>query len=374
MIPVIVVLNLNYQTLVTMIQRTIYVSALKSILVFSALVANVAAETVLSKPTYDTELIAELDSKISDKTYQNINGIVVMRDGNVLFERYYNGSDENTLHNPRSVGKTFASTMAGIALRDGYLTSLDQTLDEFYDLKKYANYSERKAKVTLRQLLTMTSGFDGFDFEASSIGNEENMYPQDNWVKWTLDLPMATNRNPGEKWFYFTAGIVVLGDILHKVLPGGLEAYTQKTLFTPLGIEDFQWQYTPQGVANTAGGLQLSARDFAKFGQLYKNQGVWNAEQILPAAFIAESLKNQAATTDENSNYGYLWWKTSFSVDGKNLPISYCSGNGGNKIYVFETQSLVISITASAYGQSYAHRQVNEMMEKYILPAVLTNN
>ena len=159
--------------------------------------------------------------------------------------------------------------------------------------------------------------------------------------------------------------------ILHKVLPVGLEAYTQKTLFGPLGISNFQWQYTPQGVANTAGGLQLSARDFAKFGQLYKNQGVWNGEQILPAAFVAESLKNHATTTEDNNDYGYLWWKTRYSIGEQQLPVSYCSGNGGNKIFVFDDQSLVVSITASAYGQRYAHRQVNEMMETYIVPAVL---
>ncbi len=364
----------EFLNFVSLVQR--YLLKLAAVLVIgvSGTLDIAFAQNREGKLAYDADLITELDAKIADNTYKNINGIVVMRDGDLLFERYYNGSTSTSLHNPRSVGKTFASAMAGIALRDGYLTSLDQTLGEFYDLKQYANYSDAKAKVTLRQLLTMTSGFDGFDFNADSIGNEENMYPQDNWVKWTLDLPMASDRNPGDKWFYFTAGIVVLGDILHKVLPGGLEAYTQNALFDPLGITDFQWQYTPQGVANTAGGLQLSARDFAKFGQLYKNLGVWKGQQILPGAFVAESIKNQATTTEDNNDYGYLWWKTSYSVGEQQLPVSYCSGNGGNKIFVFEDHALVVSVTASAYGQRYAHRQVNELMETYLLPAVLTQD
>ncbi len=334
------------------------------------LVGCVEAETNPPLDNDDTGLITELETRIADETYKDINGIVVLKDGELLLERYYHGSSRSSLHNPRSVGKTFASAMVGIAIRDGYLKGVDQTLGEFYNLKEYKNFDQSKASVTIQQLLTMTSGFEGFDFIASSIGNEENMYPQDDWVKWTLDLPMAADRAPGDKWYYFTAGVVVIGDILHKVLPGGLEAYAQKTLFDALGIENLQWQYTPQNVANTAGGLQLSARDFAKFGQLYKNDGVWEGQQILPKDFVAESFQNFAMTTVDNNDYGYLWWKTTYSVNDTKYPTSYASGNGGNKIFVFETVPLVVSITASAYGQPYGHSQVNEIMEKYILPAM----
>ncbi|MEM7359396.1 MAG: serine hydrolase [Pseudomonadota bacterium] len=315
--------------------------------------------------------ISQLEARIADDTFKQINGIVVLKEGEVVLERYFNGTSPDDLHNPRSVGKTFASAMVGIALRDGYLKSVDQTLDEFYRLEDYENFDPRKGKVSIQQLLTMTSGFEGFDFEPDSIGNEENMYPQDNWVAWTLDLPMASDRNPGEKWYYFTAGVVVLGDILHRVLPGGLEAYAKQELFDPLGITNLQWQYTPQQVANTAGGLQLSARDFAKFGQLYKNKGVWQDKQIIPEAFVVDSFKQHAVTTEDRNDYGYLWWKTYFDVNETRLSPSYASGNGGNKIYVFNEIPVVISITASAYGQRYGHRQIDQIMREYLLPWVM---
>lgn len=320
---------------------------------------------------FDAALIAELDSAIESEVYRNINGIVVLRDGALVFERYYNGSDETSLHNPRSVGKTFAAAALGIALRDGYIDSLDQTLGEFYQLEDYPNYDPRKSQVTLRELLTMSSGFDGFDFDSDSIGNEENMYPTENWVEWALSLPMATDRNPGEQWLYFTAGAVLLGDILEQTVPGGLEAYSEAELFGPLGIVDYQWQYTPQGVANTAGGLQLSARDFAKFGQLYKNGGTWDGQVILPPAFVADSVSPHFETVNAGEHYGYFLWLKTYRVGDADYPVANASGNGGNKIFVFLDQPLVIAITASAYGQRYAHAQVDEMMEKYIIPATL---
>ena len=319
------------------------------------------------------DLIDRLDTKVADETFKQINGIVVLENGEVVLERYYNDTKPSDLHNPRSVGKTFASAMVGIALRDGYLKSVEQTLSEFYKLEEYDNVDPRKGQVTIKQLLTMTSGFDGFDFEADSIGNEENMYPQDNWVEWALNLPMAADRDPGDAWFYFTAGAVILGDILHQVLPGGLEAYAKQELFDPLGIENLRWQYTPQQVANTAGGLQLSARDFAKFGQLYKNNGAWHGKQIFTPEFVAESFEKHATTTEDNNDYGYLWWKTSYEVAGQVISTSYASGNGGNKIYVFDELPVVVSITASAYGQRYGHRQVDQIMREHILPWVLDN-
>lgn len=215
----------------------------------------------------------------------------------------------------------------------------------------------------------MSSGFEGFDFDENSIGNEENMYPQADWVKWTLNLPMA-KRKVGEQWAYFTAGVVVLGDILQKKVPNGLEDYAAKKLFKPLEIKNYKWQYTPQKVANTAGGLQMSALDFAKFGQLYKNSGKWKGKQIIPENWVKESLTKYFAV-DESSNYGYLWWNGTYQVGGKDYEFYYCSGNGGNNFFVFRDLPLVIVITATAYNKPYMHKQIDKIMEKYLLPAVL---
>ncbi len=328
----------------------------------------------ISQEKYDTALIKTLKKEINNNRYRQINSIVVVKDGKLLLEEYFNGSGRNQTHNPRSVGKTFASAVLGIAISEGYIESVNQRLKEFYDLQDYQNFSAKKENVTLENFLTMSSGFEGDDNNPDSPGNEEHMYPQDDWVRWTLDLPMADDRNPGDSSVYFTAGVVVLGDIIHKSVPGGLEVYAHKKLFAPLGISNYQWQYTPQNVANTAGGIQLTPLDFAKFGQLYLSDGNWNNEQIIPKEWINNSLTRHYKTAFDNNGYGYLLWNKTYQVRNKNYNTFYCGGNGGNKIFIFKELNAVIIVTASAYNQSYAHPQVDDMMTKYILPSILVDS
>jgi CubicO group peptidase (beta-lactamase class C family) len=325
----------------------------------------------LSKETYDRDRIQELTRKIADRTFQQIRAVIVVKSGKLLVEGYFNGAERDELHNPRSATKTIASALTGIAIAEGHLDGVEQTLGDFYELDQVEHPSREKAAVTIEQLLTMTSGFDGFDFEASSVGNEENMYPQPNWVKWILNLPMSSKFKPGETWHYFTAGVVLLGDILDKSVPGGLEKYAQEKLFGPLGITKLGWGYTPQGVPNTAGGLGLRALDLARFGQLYANHGKWGDRQVIPRAWVDHSLLGLHSTGPEGDRYGYLWWQKEYAVDGARYPVSYCSGNGGNKVFVFTDQPLVVVVTASAYNQGYMHTQVDEMMKRYVIPAVL---
>lgn len=325
----------------------------------------------VSKDKYDTGKIRELNLKIAENLYKEITSVVVIKNGKLLIEEYFNGASRETLHNTRSVGKSFASTMLGMAIDDNHLKSENQTLKDFYDLQKFANYSPKKETVTLKSLLTMSSGFTGNDDDESSPGNEEKMYPTDNWVKFTLDLPMDDQKEVGKTWNYFTAGVVVLGDIIHKSVPGGLEAYADQKLFKPLGITKYEWQYTPQKVVLTAGGLQMRALDFAKYGQLYQNGGRWNGKQIIPEDWVTKTFtKYLNVPYGPHVFYGYLFWNTTYQIGGKPYEAFFATGNGGNKIFVFKNQPLVIVITATAFGKWFMHRQVDKMMEKYILPAV----
>jgi len=332
----------------------------------------------LSSDDYDHDKIRALNEKIAAGVYKDISSIVVIRDGKLLLEEYFNGTGRDSLLDTRSVGKSFASALTGIAIRDGYLSDEAMRLGAFYELKKFDHYSPRKDSVTLKSLLTMSSAFDGSDNEESSPGNEENMYPTANWVKFVLDLPMDTTKKIGEKWDYFTAGVVVLGDILDKRVPGGLEKYAAAELMGPLGIRKYRWQYTPQGVANTAGGLQLRALDLARFGQLYKDMGKWEGKTVLPESWVRASFTRQLKLPGgpgmmwgEDETYGYLFWNKTYRVEGKDYETFYCSGNGGNKIFVFTGQPLVVVVTSRAYNKPYAHVQVDRMMKNYILPAVM---
>ncbi|HEY5839078.1 MAG TPA: serine hydrolase, partial [Pyrinomonadaceae bacterium] len=131
----------------------------------------------ISKAAYDRGKIEELNRMIAENVYREITSVVVIRGGGLLIEEYFNGATRDTLHNTRSVGKSFASTILGMAIQDGHIKSENQSLKDFYDLKKFANYSPKKESVTIKSLLTMSSAFDGNDDDANSPGNEEKMYP-----------------------------------------------------------------------------------------------------------------------------------------------------------------------------------------------------
>ena len=323
----------------------------------------------ISTEKIDVAKIEELNQKIAKKTYKNVTSIVAIKNGKILIEEYFNGANRNTLHDTRSVGKSIASTLLGIAIKEKYIKSETQTLKEFYDLKSFQNYSTAKDSITLKSLLTMSSTFEGSDMNSESPGNEENMYPTKNWVDFTLNLPVDKTKQANKQWDYFTAGCIVLGDIIHKSVPNGLEKYADKNLFRPLNITKYRWQFTPQKVANTAGSLQLCSLDYAKFGQLYKNQGTWNGKQILSQEWIAKSLSHQMPIS-EDEFYGYLFWNKTYKVNGLEYEVYYSSGNGGNRIFIFKNKPIVIIITSTAYNTPYGEKQVEKIMQEYLIPVI----
>ena len=321
---------------------------------------------------FDKKKIEALNKEIAIYNLKEITSIVVIKDGKLLLEEYFNGADRNTLHDPRSAGKSFASTLMGIAIKDGYIKDENQTLDQFYNLKSFENYDVKKDQIKIKDLLTMSSAFEGSDADSNSPGNEENMYPTDNWVKFALDLPIDQSKKNGEKWDYFTAGTIILGDILNKRVPEGLEKYADNKLFKPLNITKYQWQYTPQNVANTAGSLQMRSLDYAKYAQLYKNNGIWNGNQILSKEWIQKTFAHQIKIPErENEFYSYLFWNKSVEYKGKHYETYYCAGNGGNEFIIFKDLPLVIIITSKAYNKPYGHPQAEKIVKDFILPAIL---
>lgn len=321
---------------------------------------------------FNRKKIEQLNKEIASYNLKEITSIVAIYEGKLLIEEYFNDASRNTLHDTRSAGKSFASTLMGIAIKEEYIKNENQKLSSFYNLRDYSNYNVKKDSVTIKDFLTMSSAFEGSDIDSDSPGNEENMYPTDNWVKFTLDLPIDPAKTNGGKWDYFTAGTVVLGDILDKNVPKGLEKYADEKLFKPLQITNYQWQYTPQKVPNTAGSLQMTSLDYAKYAQLYKNNGVWNGKQILPENWVEKTLTKQIQIPGENNQfYSYLFWNKTVEYNGKNYETYYCAGNGGNEFIIFKDLPLVIIITSKAFNKPYGHVQADKIVHDYLLPAIL---
>ncbi|MEM8567649.1 MAG: serine hydrolase [Bacteroidota bacterium] len=317
------------------------------------------------------EMLAVLRDSINQNIYKDINAIFVYHHGEVFIEEYYNQTESEDLHDARSVGKSIASAVLGIAIDEGYIQSLDQPLSDFYNLEDYKNYSIDKGKITVKDIITMSSNFLGDDNDFDTPGNEEYMYDKENWVKWALDLLVDSLRESGTSWHYFTAGVVILGDIIDKNVPNGLEAYAHKKLFQPLGNTNYKWSYTPQDVPSTAGNFRTDAKGFADFGKLYLQEGAWEGKQIISKSWVERSTKKWIETSFIPNYYGYLWWIRDYTVNSKKYHTAYCSGNGGNKIFTFKELDAVVVINASAYSTSYGHKQADEILTSFILPDII---
>ncbi|MEM9928401.1 MAG: serine hydrolase [Bacteroidota bacterium] len=318
----------------------------------------------ISQAVFAQQPIEAINRRIAKGSYEEVTSLVVLKNGELLIEEYFNGASRTTLHDTRSVGKSFAGTLLGMAIADGYLHAVGQPLADFYDLSNYQHPSSVKAGITLEDLLTMSSTLDGNDADQNSPGHEEKMYPTTDWVRFTLNLPTRAEQS----WQYCTAGVVLLGDILHQRVPGSLEAYAAERLFTPLGITDQQWQHTPTGIGNTAGSLAMSSLSYAAYGQLYLE----DPQGLLPQGWASKSLSPLVARrADAPGHYGYLFWHDVFSVGDREIAVSYASGNGGNRITIIPELNAVIVLTATAYGKPSGHHQADQIVQK-VTEALLT--
>jgi len=198
-------------------------------------------EWKIADQNYNKALLREVNKKVAQERYKKLTSIIVINNGELMIEEYFNGANRNTMHDTRSVGKSFVGTLMGLAISNGFIKDENEKLNKFYQLDKYKNYSQQKESISIKDLLTMSSLFMGNDMDISSPGNEENMYPLNDWVKFTLDLPIDSSKLTKKKWSYFTAGSILLGDILNKSAPTNLESFSADKLFKPLNIKNYKW-------------------------------------------------------------------------------------------------------------------------------------
>ena len=291
-----------------------------------------AAASIAAAPTSPPDL-TRVGSEIAERIqsyvdpaknaiFRPIRAVIIEADGVTVLEHYYRGSSSDT-SNVFSVTKSFVGTLIGIALADGSLRSLDQTLDEL--LPAYAAEMEpEEAGITLRQLLTMTAGFP------STIGVEVlHWVLTDDWVKSILTDRLE--QSPGEGFAYSNASSHLLSAILTEATGMSVLDYARASLFDPLGITtrpapdllftveenalvyeraDFAWPHDPQGVSMGFSFLKLTARDMAALGRLYLDSGRWQDTQVVPTAWVDAATTEQVQVDNATEGYGYQWWVT----------------------------------------------------------------
>jgi CubicO group peptidase (beta-lactamase class C family) len=326
------------------------------------------------------ERLRKMEQSIGAGDFKQVTSVLLARNGKLAYEHYFDAEGAEALRNTRSATKTITGTLVGLAIDRGLLKGVEaHVLDFFPELQPLQNPDPRKAQITVEDFLTMSSLLECDDENEYSRGNEERMYLVEDWARFTLDLPIRgfpdwvsrPGASPyGRSWSYCTAGATTLGPLLERATHQSVPDFARDNLFAPLGITRVKWQSQPLGAAMTGGGLNLRSRDLLKLGQLYLNGGTWNGRRVLAAAWVARSVSPHAQAR-EDTDYGYLWWLPTIRAGGREFKGWAMYGTGGNKLFVFPGEHLVVVVTTTNFRVAGAGALTDRLLTEHILPALL---
>ena len=326
----------------------------------------------------DPAPLVALDGDIAAGKHGYVDSMLVIRQGKAIYERsyrhdydriygelakikgplnpdpkgqfnYYNPDwhpfyRRGDLHTLQSVTKTVTSILIGVAVTRKEFTDLDTPVLKFFDMSKVANVDERKRRLTLRHLLTMTAGLEwNEDLPYSDPNNTAmQMEASDDWVKFAINRPMA--HEPGAVFAYSSGASELLSHVFKEVTGKHIDEYARKHLFGPLGIRRYYWKRTPTGLADTEGGLYLRPQDLAKIGYLYLRNGLWNGRRFLQADWISASVTPAVSEARGGMKYGFKWWLLPYA-DAPDRLAWFASGLGGQRLVVVPEYDLVVVFT-----------------------------
>lgn len=312
---------------------------------------------------------AKLDAAVAQaEAIPRFRSLLVVRDGRLVLERYFGGMGANDLADIRSGTKSVVSTLVGIALAEGYLSGLDQTLSQLLP-RSVAVLRPDEEGITVRDLLTMTGGWD---WDESTVAGYNDWVTSSDHVQYLLNRPLADP--PGAIFGYNSAAVHLLGVILEQVTGMSLPVFADQVLFGPIGISSRAWEHFPEGTVNGGSGLDLRPRDLARIGQLFLQDGVSGDRLVLDTDWIAQATHAHFPWTSDagptHVSYGYLWW-----IDLEN-DAYFAWGYRGQYIYVAPARRLVVVATTAwraIDGQSAPSdldRQSLDVIANGVLPAV----
>ena len=316
------------------------------------------------------EKIDKIISDVDNNVYSNIHSIIINQSGKTLLEKYMAGQDytwgkidlgvvthsETTLHDTRSISKSIVSACIGIAIDEALIKSADQNIFDFFP--EYIKYKQGlKEQLTLNHLLTMTDGLSWDESNTPISGSENEMESSEDKIEFILSR--ESKYKPGQRWNYNSGATELLAQVILRTTGKNIHEYAKEKLFDPLEITYHEWaKYQNIDLPAGASGLRLSAPDLLKIGLLFLNNGQYDSNQIIPKAWIKNSLKTsilKEVYQEIKSGYGYQFWTWEQPTNDRSFHIAVAHGLGDQKIYIDQENEIVIVVTSGNYYESNSH-------------------
>lgn len=283
---------------------------------------------------------------------------LVVRNDKLVFERYYHGSTRDRSNNVHSASKSIWGAAIGVAIAKGVIASPDATIASILPSRYVALMSQQKKTITVRNLLTMTSGIDW-----TEDTTESQIQTKPDWIAAILSLPMADT--PGATFNYSTGDAHLVSAVLTTAAQTTACEFIHANLLAPIGVVAEHWGRDPQG--NFSGGynLYLTPRELAKFGLLYLHDGNWHGQQLVPSTWVTASMTAQV-DADTPYSYGYDFWLR--RLGGHDVAMAW--GFAGQMIYIVKDLNMVVVMTTNTHDFNRDVFDGTDVMQNDILPAV----
>ena len=264
---------------------------------------------------------------------------LLVHNDSILYEQYWDGYSEESISNTFSVAKSVVSMLVGVAIKEGHIRSVEQPVADFLPEFREGN----KGKIRIKHLLWMSSGLNWDESYINPFSITTEAYYGDN-LKKLVDRLEAVEE-PGREFIYKSGDTQILGFVLQAATGKSLSKLTEEKIWKPIGAaEDAEWSLDRRGgVEKAYTGFYSNARDLARLGKLYLNNGIWNGDTIVPPAYVKASL-TPSGLIDANDKkkvdfYGYQWW---LIPDYKGQDIFYARGILGQSIVVIPEKNIVM--------------------------------
>lgn len=273
-------------------------------------------------------------------------GLLIIKDDNIKYEKYYLGGDKNTLFSSNSMGKSFVSALMGIAISEGYINNVDEHIGKYIPQFKNTDLEN----IPIKACLQMASGIkfdEEKDLSKFSIKTLLGVSPMKLIAKCGIEEKPFTHRK------YLSINTEILGEVITKSTGYSLSKYMEEKLWKKIGVQSNAYWTLNNNKELAMGGLNISLRDYARFGRLYLNNGVYNKEQIIPKEWIEQSLDNSSpySRVDKNNSienaigYGYQWW-----IPDGNEKEFLAIGVYGQFLYINPLRNIIIVKTSADFN------------------------